>query len=58
MSVKYMLQWRRERERERASSEIHQIALATTVHLGGSGGMLPQKFWKFRLSENVSEAFW
>ncbi len=27
-------------------------------HLGGSGGMLPRKFWKFRLSENVSEAFW
>ena len=26
--------------------------------LGGSGGMLPQKFWTFRPSENDSEAFW
>ena len=27
-------------------------------HLGGLGACSPRKFWKFRLSENVSEAFW
>ena len=29
-----------------------------TAHLGGSGGMLPRIFWKFRLSESVSDAIW
>ena len=34
------------------------IGMPWALSLGGSGGMLPQKFWKFRLSENISEAFW
>ena len=27
------------------------------VHLGGSGDMLPQELWKFRLPKSVSLAF-
>ena len=28
-----------------------------TAHLGGLGACSPRKFWKFRLPEDVSEAF-